>query len=100
MRVETGGNRGARKLRVYIPTPVSRETLSTSLESIAAAVAAEECVSIMAMQGKGKTRHLVDARQEFAIRASKLQFTQEEIGQFLNRDRSSISHLLNERVKR
>lgn len=67
----------------------------TKLLEHLAIVAYDFGVSVVALQGPGRSKPLPSIRQEFCRRAVHLGYSTTKIGKALNRDHTSILYLLN-----
>jgi chromosomal replication initiation ATPase DnaA len=74
-------------------------TLKKGIYSIALQVCSELDVSISDVRSKSRKAELVEARHEIATRAKVHRYTREQIGDVLNRDHSSVTHLINDYTK-
>jgi len=69
--------------------------LKKGIYNLALDVCQEMNLSIANLRSSSRKAELVEARHEIATRATVHQYTREQIAQVLNRDQSSITHLLN-----
>jgi len=72
-------------------------TSRTPIDRLLLRTASETNVPIGKIAGDSREKKIVDARQIFCCCAYYSGYTYEAIGEFINRDHSSVIHLCNER---